>query len=170
MNINIHYHKTIYGELIIGSYDNKLCLLDWKNRTKRDTIDNRLQKNLNAKFVEYIDDIIKLTIKQLNEYFAQKRTFFSIPILLVGTSFQKKVWNSLLDIPYGTTSTYKIQSKHIGNEKAIRAVANANGANVISIIIPCHRIIGSNGKLTGYAGGLEVKEKLLELERQHCGL
>jgi len=89
---------------------------------------------------------------------------FTIPLLLIGTEFQKKVWNELLQIPYGTTLSYLKLSQKIGDSKAVRAVANANGSNAISIIIPCHRIIGSNGKMIGYAGGIPIKEKLLALE------
>jgi len=86
---------------------------------------------------------------------------------LVGTDFQKKVWKSLMQIPYGTTISYGEQAKRIGKPKAVRAVANANAKNKISIILPCHRVIGANGKLTGYGGGLWRKEKLLEFEQQH---
>ena len=163
-NININYHKTPIGEVIIGSYEGKLCMLDFRYRKKRDTIDNRIQTNLKATYKEYEDDIIRQTKIQLQEYFNMTRKVFDIPLLLVGSTFQKSVWNELLKIPYGTTASYLELSKNIGNEKAVRAVANANGANAIGIIIPCHRIIGSNGKLTGYAGGLDKKKKLLELE------
>ncbi|HIP27800.1 MAG TPA: methylated-DNA--[protein]-cysteine S-methyltransferase, partial [Sulfurovum sp.] len=86
------------------------------------------------------------------------------PLLMVGTDFQRSVWDGLIKIPYGTTASYLELSKNIDNEKAVRAVASANGANAISILIPCHRIIGSNGDLVGYAGGLSAKKKLLELE------
>ena len=93
------------------------------------------------------------------------RKKFDIPVRFVGSSFQQKVWNELLKIPYGKTVSYLEISKKIGDEKAIRAVAAANGANAISIIVPCHRVVGSNGELTGYAGGLTVKKKLLHLEK-----
>jgi len=162
--ININYHTTPIGELIIGSYDNKLCLLDFRYRKKRTTIDNRLKTNLKANYVQFEDDIIKKTKQQLKEYFDMSRKTFDIPLLLVGSTFQKQVWNALLKIPYGTTKSYQELSKIINNHKAVRAVANANGANAIGIIIPCHRIIGSNGELTGYAGGLDKKKKLLNLE------
>ena len=105
-----------------------------------------------------------MTRAQLDEYFLAKRSEFNIPLLMLGTTFQKSVWNALLRIGYGKTASYLELSKIIGNEKAVRAVANANGANAIAIIIPCHRIIGSDGSLTGYAGGLALKKKLLELE------
>ncbi len=116
-------------------------------------------------FVEESSEIIDETIKQLDEYFIGERQHFNIPLLMVGTVFQKSVWNELLQIPFGKTASYTEQAKQIGNEKAVRAVANANAANAISILIPCHRIIGSDGKLTGYAGGLDVKKKLLALEK-----
>ncbi|MBW2367207.1 MAG: methylated-DNA--[protein]-cysteine S-methyltransferase, partial [Deltaproteobacteria bacterium] len=93
------------------------------------------------------------------------RKSFDIPILMVGTDFQKSVWRALMKVPYGVTSTYLELAKDIDNEKAVRAVAGANGANSIGLIIPCHRIIGSNGELIGYGGGLPVKKRLLKLER-----
>ncbi len=163
--INIKYHKTKYGELIIGSFNDKLCMLDWRYRKMRDSIDARVLKGLDAKFVEKDSYIIQKTINQLDQYFNLDKKEFDIPLLMVGTPFQHSVWEALIKVPYGTTSTYLQLSKDINNEKAVRAVANANGANAISIIIPCHRIIGTNGELTGYAGGLGVKKKLLELEQ-----
>ncbi len=101
---------------------------------------------------------------QLDEYFSRKRTAFDIPLAFIGTDFQKAVWNELLNIPYGTTISYAKLSQRLNNPKAIRAVAAANGANPISIFVPCHRVIGSNHKLTGYGGGLAAKKILLELE------
>jgi methylated-DNA-[protein]-cysteine S-methyltransferase len=140
-------------------------MCDWKWRKMRNTIDARLKKGLDAEFVEAEDDIIKKTIIQLEEYVEKKRKLFDIPLLLVGSEFQKQVWEELMKVPYGETETYSGLSARIGKPEAIRATASANGANAISIIIPCHRIIGSNGDLTGYAGGLAVKKKLLELEQ-----
>jgi methylated-DNA-[protein]-cysteine S-methyltransferase len=131
----------------------------------RSSIDTRIQKALNAEYVEESSEIIVETMKQLDAYFANERKIFDIPLLMVGTDFQKSVWQGLMKIPYGTTASYLELSKKIGNEKAVRAVASANGANAISIMIPCHRIIGSDGSLTGYAGGLPTKKKLLELEQ-----
>ncbi|HHD82247.1 MAG TPA: methylated-DNA--[protein]-cysteine S-methyltransferase [Campylobacterales bacterium] len=162
--INIQYFNTPVGELILGSYEGKLCLADWQYRKKREQIDNRLQKALGAEYVEEDTEVLQKARKQLTEYFNHKRKIFDIPLLLVGTDFQKSVWQGLIETPFGTTSSYLELAKQIGNEKAVRAVATANGANTISIIIPCHRIIGSNGELVGYAGGLDVKRKLLELE------
>lgn len=163
--IEIQYYKTKYGDFILGSYGNKLCLLDFKYRKMRTTVDNRLKKGLNAQFVEQNSDIIEETKRQLNEYFNMERKTFDIPILTVGTDFQKSVWKALQKVPYGATSTYLKLAKSIGNEKAVRAVASANGANSIGIIIPCHRIVGSNGELIGYGGGLALKKRLLKLEQ-----
>jgi len=163
--INIQYYKTKYAEFILGSFEGKLCLLDYRYRKMRTTIDNRLQKGFDAIYVEQDDEILKETRKQLDDYFDMQRKEFDIPLVTMGTDFQKSVWDALVNIPYGTTSSYLQLSKDINNEKAVRAVANANGANSIAIIIPCHRIIGSNGELTGYAGGLPVKQKLLDLEQ-----
>ena len=163
--INIQYYKSQVGEFILGSFDGRLCMLDWRYRKMRGAIDNRIAKGLNAKFVEQNDDVINLAISQLNEYLRQARTRFNIPLLMVGTDFQKDVWRTLMSLPYGHTSTYLQLAQKINNRKAVRAVASANGANAISIIIPCHRIIGSDGDLGGYAGGIPVKKRLLELER-----
>ena len=162
--INIQYYKTQYAEFILGSFENKLCLLDFKYRKMRTTVDNRLKKGLNAEFVEQDNEILKETRKQLDEYFNMTRKEFEIPLITVGTDFQKSVWDGLLNIDYGTTSTYLQLAKNIGNEKAVRAVANANGANSIAIIIPCHRILTHSGKLGGFGGGVETKVFLLELE------
>ena len=110
-------------------------------------------------------DLIKETKRQLDEYFAGKRKEFDIPTRLEGTEFQKRVWEELRKIPYGKTVTYKDIAEAVGCPKGFRAVGLANNRNPISIIYPCHRVIGSNGSLTGYGGGLDVKEKLLEMER-----
>ena len=101
---------------------------------------------------------------QLKEYFAGTRKEFDVPLDIKGTDFQKRVWNELQKIPYGKTISYKTLSEKLGDVKAIRAVGKANGQNPIAIIIPCHRVIGANGSLVGYAGGLAIKEKLLHLE------
>ncbi len=150
--------------MLLGSYDGKLCLADWRYRKMRSTIDNRIQKALKAEYAEESSEVIERTIEELEEYFNGKRKTFDIPLHMVGTDFQKTVWHGLMQVPYGATSSYLELAKFIGNAKAVRAVASANGANAISIMIPCHRIIGSNGDLAGYAGGLPAKKRLLELE------
>lgn len=112
-------------------------------------------------------ELIKKAYEQLKEYFKGKRRTFNIPLKVKGTDFQKKVWNQLLKIPYGETCTYKDIAIGIGNEKACRAVGGANNKNSIIIVIPCHRVIGKNGDLVGYACGLDVKSKLLEIEKNN---
>lgn len=161
----IQYHKTRFGELILGAFDGKLCLLDFRYRRMRPAIDSRIQSGLNAEFTLRDDEILMQTRKQLDEYLSGDRTRFDIPFLMAGTDFQKTVWNALLQVPYGKTASYLDLAKAIGNEKAVRAVAGANGANAIAIIIPCHRIIGNNGELVGYGGGLAIKKRLLDLEQ-----
>jgi len=163
-SIIIDYFKTPFGELILGSFNEQLCLADWRYRKMRDSIDLRIKTGLDTDFIVGNSKIIEETKLQLTQYFNNERTEFDIPLLLIGTDFQKSVWNELMDIPHGKTETYLGLSKKLGNEKAIRAVASANGANAISIIVPCHRIIGSNGKLVGYAGRLSTKKRLLTLE------
>lgn len=165
--VHIQYYKNNYAEFIIGSFENKLCLLDFRYRKMRKAVDKRIKKGLNAEYVEMDDEVLKRTRTQLDEYFNLKRKEFDIPLLTIGTDFQKSVWRALMKLPFGATSTYLQLAKEIGNEKAVRAVANANGANSISIIIPCHRVIGTNGELTGYAGGLPLKKRLLKLEQTH---
>jgi methylated-DNA-[protein]-cysteine S-methyltransferase len=109
-------------------------------------------------------------IQQLNAYFAGKLESFDVPLSPEGTPFQQKVWNELCHIPFGETISYGELARRIGNPNASRAVGLANGSNPIPIIIPCHRVIGSNGKLTGYGGGLQIKEKLLALEKKQLTL
>ena len=162
--INIKHFESPCGEMILGSYDGKLCLCDWSDGSRRASVDQRLQRILNADYIEGASDVLEKARQQLDEYFLSKRREFDIPILFVGTDFQKKVWNELLTIPYGKIISYGDLAKRIGMPKSVRAVANANAVNAISIIAPCHRVIGSNGSLTGYGGGLERKRFLLELE------
>ncbi len=153
-----------YGPLLIGDYEGKLCLLDWQHRAKRSAVDRRLTAFLDAAYRDEATLLHQDAIAQLEAYFARQRTAFDLPLLLAGTEFQRKVWTALMEIPYGATVSYLELSRRLGDEKAIRAVASANGANAISIIVPCHRVIGSNRSLTGYAGGIAVKQRLLELE------
>ena len=163
--IFLHHYSSPVGELILGDYNNQLCLCDWQYRKMRKEVDKRLLKGLQAEFEEKLTPLLIETQKQLQAYFDKKRTTFDLPLLLVGTDFQQTVWKTLQQIDYGKTQTYLGLSNQLNNPKAIRAVASANGANAISIIIPCHRIIGSNQELVGYAGGLSAKRKLLALEQ-----
>jgi methylated-DNA-[protein]-cysteine S-methyltransferase len=164
-DIRISYFQTPFGELMLGSWNQELCLCDWRYRKMRSTIDERIQSGLNARYAEGASNIMDETKTQLNQYFTGDRKKFDLPLLLVGSEFQKQVWKELLQIAFGKTESYLGLSKKLGNQEAIRAVASANGANAISIIVPCHRILGSDGSLTGYAGGLQTKKKLLHLEK-----
>jgi len=112
-----------------------------------------------------LPDYLLNVVKQMNEYFKGSRKVFDFPIVLLGTEFQVKVWNELCEIPYGKTISYAEQSKKMGDPKSIRAVAAANGKNPLWIVVPCHRVIGSNGSLTGYAGGIWRKKWLIEHEK-----
>ena len=120
---------------------------------------------MNAEFTMASSAIIEQTVNQLDDYFAGHLTTFNIPLHPVGTDFQHRVWKALLDIPFGQTRSYIEIAKSIGNPQGVRAVAQAIGANGIGIIIPCHRVIGSNHSLTGFAGGLDKKQLLLQLEQ-----
>ncbi len=163
--VQIQYYQSPCGQLILGSFDGKLCLCDWMvNEQRRTLIDKRIQKALNAHYETGSSEIIERAVAQLDEYFLNKRKEFDIPLFFAGTDFQKSVWNELLNIPYGETASYAALSQRLNNPKAVRAIAAANGANAISIFVPCHRVIGSNHKLIGYAGGLPAKKLLLELE------
>ncbi len=163
--INKSYHKTTIGELVIASFEGKICILDFRYRKMRNTVDNRIKKYLNADFVEREDSLIEEAKRQIDEYLQGKRKAFDIPIIMAGSDFQKQVWTELLNVPYGQTASYLDLAKRIDNPKAVRAVASANGANALAVIIPCHRIIASDGGLGGYGGGLNVKKRLLKLER-----
>ena len=112
--------------------------------------------------------VIKTAMAQLDEYFAAQRKSFDLPLAPEGTQFQRQVWNALTKLRFGETSTYALLAQRIGNPNAVRAVGTANGRNPISIVIPCHRVIGADGSLTGYAGGLARKEALLRLESTHA--
>lgn len=162
--ILVYPYSSPYGELLLGSCGDRLCLCDWMIERRRKTIDKRLQNALHATYEEGRSDTIGRTVAELDEYFAGVRKYFDIPLLMTGTDFQKSVWQELLRIPYGVTLSYGELARQLGNPKAVRAVAAANGANPISLLIPCHRVIGSDRKLTGYGGGLDVKKKLLLLE------
>ena len=145
------------GVLKLVATDQALVAVLWENENPK-----------RVRLAELVEDkkhpILLETQKQLNEYFAGQRTQFDLPLDFEGTEFQKKIWQALLTIPFGETRSYKQIAEQVGNVKAVRAVGAANGRNPISIIAPCHRVVGANGKLVGFAGGLENKEILLKLE------
>ena len=119
-----------------------------------------------AESVEGTEPVLEAAAEQLREYFAGERTAFDLPLALDGTRFQQEAWRALADIPYGETVSYGEQARRLGRPDAVRAVGAANGANPIAIVLPCHRVIGADGSLTGFGGGLETKRRLLDLERR----
>ena len=161
---------TPLGKMIAGATDEGICLFDFEFRKMMPAIRKRISSFLQDDFVEGEHELIEQLQGQINEYFKGDRQQFDLPLLLTGTAFQQKVWEALHTIPYGSTRSYMQQTKVLGDEKAIRDVARANGENCLAIIVPCHRVVGSDGSLTGYAGGLKAKKWLLEHEAKHAGL
>lgn len=164
--ISLQHYDSPCGRLVLASFADRLCLCDWSDNPFAERNRRRIEKYLKATSKTETTSVLEETKRQLDEYFAGKRKAFDIQLCLVGTDFQHKVWNALRSIPYGSTKSYKDIAQCIGKPKAVRAVAGAVGANAISILIPCHRVIGSNHSLTGYAGGLEAKRGLLGMETQ----
>jgi methylated-DNA-[protein]-cysteine S-methyltransferase len=146
------------GELKLVASDNGLVAILWENDSPR-------RVRLGEMVEDGQDPVLAETERQLKEYFAGKRKTFSVALDMKGTRFQKDVWEALLAIPFGETRSYGQLAKQLGNPRATRAVGAANGRNPVSIIVPCHRVIGSSGKLTGFAGGLDAKAHLLGLEK-----
>ena len=161
--ISIQRYQSPCGELLLGAFGNRLCLCNWAEELHPKRVENRLQALLNAKFTEEPAPVVQEAARQLDEYFKGERRIFDMPLLFVGTDFQKNVWQELLKIPYGATITYADLAARLGRPNAVRAVANA-----ISIFAPCHRVVGSNGTLGGYGGGIEAKRFLLGLEGCNC--
>ena len=155
--------------MIAGAVDEGICLLEFADRKSLISEYRDLKKYLATDISEGENSHLSMLRQQLDEYFRGLRKEFDLKLLIPGTIFQQMVWNELLSIPYGVTRTYQAQAKALNKSEAIRAVANANGKNRIAIIIPCHRVIGSDGSLTGYAGGLKRKKWLLDLEKSHTG-
>ena len=164
----IQYYNSPCGELILASTGDELCLCDWNGLPCADRNMRRIGRYMHADFCVAPSAVLEETKRQLDEYFAGKRKLFDIQLHPVGTDFQRRVWSALSDIPYGETRSYMEIATRIGHARGVRAVAQAIGANGIGILIPCHRVIGSNSPLTGFAGGLDKKEYLLELERKTC--
>lgn len=160
---------TPLGIMRAAATEQGICLFDFEYRRMIDSIIKRIEigveETLQAGNHRFIDQLEE----EINEYLQGERKEFDVPLHMVGSEFQKNVWKGLLAIPYGETRSYKQQSIFLGDEKAIRAVAGANGENGIAIIIPCHRVIGTDGSLTGYGGGLPRKKWLLEHEARHSG-
>ncbi|MFT6896035.1 MAG: methylated-DNA-[protein]-cysteine S-methyltransferase [Paraglaciecola sp.] len=154
-HIFIDYIDTPSGLLKIYAHDQAINAITFVDHQEQDTAANALTAQ---------------AALQLTEYFANARRTFDLPLAPKGTVFQQQVWHLLCDIPYGETVSYSIIAQRLGNPKAVRAVGSANGKNPISIIVPCHRVIGANGTLTGYSGGLARKSQLLRLENPQLNL
>ncbi len=165
--IDIIRIETPLGTMLAGGVADGICLLEFSDRRMLETELKQIAKYFNATLIQGENKHFTLLRKELKEYFEKKLKNFSIPLCAPGTEFQKTVWKTMQKIPYGATWSYKQEAEKLGKPKSVRAVANANGQNRISIIIPCHRVIGSNGTLTGYGGGLWRKKWLLEHETKH---
>lgn len=161
--------ETELGIMIAGSTDEGVCLLEFSDRRMLPTELKDLKRLLNTLIEEGENKHIKQIRKELKEYFEGKRKEFSVALVTPGTDFQKVVWKELQNIPFGSTRSYQEQSVALNRPDSVRAVANANGMNRISIVIPCHRVIGSDGHLTGYGGGLKRKRWLLDHEKKYSG-
>ncbi len=165
--INIIRIETPLGTMLAGAVDNGICLLEFSDRKMLETELKALAKSYNADIIQGNHHHFDLLKSQLMEYFDGKRREFTVPLSTPGTEFQKLVWETLQKIPYGSTLSYKQQSTTLRKPNAVRAVAHANGMNRISIIIPCHRVIGEDGNLTGYGGGIWRKKWLLDFENNN---
>ncbi len=156
--------KTPFGEILAGATAKGICLLEFTDTNRIEMQISRLKKGRANIVKKGVSEYFSTLDMQLQQYFSGELKVFNIPLDIQGTDFQMQVWNTLRDIPYGETRSYQQQAIAINNPKAVRAVANANRNNKISIIIPCHRVIGKNGTMTGYGGGIWRKEYLLKLE------
>lgn len=156
---------TPLGPMLAGATDAGLCLLEFDDRRMLETQLRRLASRLNCVAVPTANDVLREAGRELAAYFAGKLRTFATPLVLPGSEFQRSVWDGLRAIPYGATRSYAEQAAAIGRPSAVRAVARANGDNRVAIVVPCHRVVGADGSLTGYGGGLWRKQRLLELER-----
>ncbi|MFO7446647.1 MAG: methylated-DNA--[protein]-cysteine S-methyltransferase [Ignavibacteriaceae bacterium] len=158
---------TPLGPILAGATNNAVCLLEFTDRKMLETQFKRLVKYMHCTLVPGSNSILDKLTEELSLYFEGKLKNFTVPVTFPGTEFQQKVWDVLRTLPYGETRSYEQQAELIGNPAAVRAVAKANGDNRISIVIPCHRVVGKNGELCGYGGGLWRKKYLLELEKKN---
>jgi AraC family transcriptional regulator, regulatory protein of adaptative response / methylated-DNA-[protein]-cysteine methyltransferase len=169
MIIRFQHFQTPLGTMYGGATDTGVCFVEFIDRIHLDKELTRLGRDLNASLAPGEHPHLFTLEKELIEYFGQTRKEFTVPLHLTGTPFQRSVWQTLLEIPYGDTWSYKQQALRMNQLPAIRAVAAANGQNKHAIVIPCHRVVGSNGHLTGYAAGLAKKKWLLEFEKDKTG-
>lgn len=161
---------TPLGPMLAGATSKGICVLEFTNRIRLEKEFSDLQKLLNAVMLPGRNQHLDQLENELKEYFDKKRKTFTLPLHVPGNEFSQSVWKTLQEIPYGKTCSYKEQADMMNNPKAIRAIAATNGKNRLAIIIPCHRVIGSNGSMTGYAGGIDKKIWLLRFERENSGI
>lgn len=159
--------KTPLGDMFCAATSKGVCLLSFFGQKNLEKQIEQIQKFFETEAIPAYNKYFECLQKELDEYFEGKRADFTIPLQLVGTPFSQDVWKILMHIPYGETISYKEEAKLLKKPNATRAVANANGKNMIAILLPCHRIIQSNGKLGGYAGGIDKKQLLLDLEKKY---
>jgi len=165
MVVHLTHVTTPLGPMLLGATPEAVCLLEFTDRRMLETQLKRLESRLGCVFVPGSNDVARGLEEELGQYFAGELRVFTTPLLTPGTPFQQRVWAGLREIPHGATRSYGEQARALGSPGAVRAVARANGDNRIAIVIPCHRVVGSDGSLTGYGGGVERKRFLLELER-----
>ena len=177
--IDVYSLKTRYGELILAESEEQVCLCDWRYRETRQSVDRRIENLLDCRF-HYQGDVsgeaaidnrkipglIVRLCNQLNEYFSCRRRIFNLPLQPAGSVFQNEVWSRLQEIPYGKTVSYSELAQRVGRADSTRAVASAVGANALSFLVPCHRVIKASGDMAGYAGSISVKKNILAMERE----
>lgn len=164
--IDFQHYDSPCGTLLLGACGGRLCLCDWVNASHHEAVVHRVEQHLAMSGRVKSSPTLTRSQRQLDEYFQGLRTSFDIPLLPLGTDFQLQVWRTLADIPYASTCSYADVARAMGRPSAVRTVANAVGANAMSIFLPCHRVVGSGGVLGGYAGGLAAKRFLLQLEQR----
>jgi AraC family transcriptional regulator, regulatory protein of adaptative response / methylated-DNA-[protein]-cysteine methyltransferase len=169
-HISINRIDTPLGQMVACATEDAVCLLEFVDRQMIERQMERVDRYVGGVVVPRENDILRKLSRELNAYFEGRLTSFETPLDMRGTPFQERVWRELLTVPYGMTRSYGELAKGLGSPQSVRAVARANGDNRIAILIPCHRIIGADGKLTGYGGGLWRKERLLDLEKQQLVL
>lgn len=160
---------TPLGAMVAGATEEALCFLEFADRPALASQISRIRKALGAVFVPAASALAERVRREMEEYFGGGRSHFEVPHRAVGTGFQQEVWACLAEIPYGETRSYADVAAAVGRPSAVRAVGSANGANPLSVVVPCHRVVGADGRLSGYGGGLWRKRRLLELERSSSG-
>lgn len=164
--ISLWKYQSPLGDMVVGSRQERLCLCHWLGSHGYERVKNRLSRMLSADFVYEESEVNRDAISQLKEYFLGNRVEFDLPLEMKGTEFQQRVWRELQSVEYGVMVSYSEIASCIGNPTSTRAVAQAVGANPIAIILPCHRIVGVDGSIRGFAGGIERKQFLLEFEKK----